>query len=145
MQTAQAVSLVSRRNLIRCLLMLSLAASLLGARQTPLVDPDPIDVPPGMSIEKVASVIESAILKRRWWVDKQEAGRMVVIQLVQGHRAKVAIAYDTKTVKIQYVSSEKLGYEAKADGSRFIHPRYLAWVENLRRDILRDLNAPPEQ
>ena len=125
--------------------MFTLAVTLLGARQQPLVDPDPIDVPPGMSIEKVASVIETAILKRRWWVDKQEPGRMVVIQLVQGHRAKVAISYDTKTVKIQYVSSQNLAYEAKPDGSRVIHPRYLAWIKNLQTDIVRDLNAPPEE
>jgi hypothetical protein len=145
MQTARALSRVSRRHVTRCLLMLSLAVSLLGARQAPLIDPDPIDVPPGMSIARISSVIESAILKRRWWVDKQEAGRMVVVQLVQGHRAKVAISYDTKTVKIQYVSSQNLAYELKPDGSRVIHPRYLAWVKNLRSDILRDLNAPPEE
>ena len=145
MQTARALSLVSPRPLSRCLLLLALAVSLLGARNTPLVDPEPIDVPAGMSIEKVASVIESAALKRRWWVDEQKPGRMVVVQLVQGHRAKVAITYDTKTVKIQYVSSEKLAFEAKPDGSRFIHPRYLGWVNNLRTDIQRALNAPPEQ
>lgn len=70
---------------------------------------------------------------------------MVVVQLVQGHRAKVAITYDTKTMKIQYVSSQNLAYETKPDGSRVIHPRYLTRVNNLRKDILRDLNAPPEE
>ena len=59
--------------------------------------------------------------------------------------SKVAITYDAKTVKIQYVSSQKLAYEAKPDGSRVIHPRYIAWVKNLRADIVRDLNAPPEE
>lgn len=145
MLRAGFLSRISRRNVTRCLLMVSLAVALLGARQVPLIDPEPIDVPAGMSVEKVADVIEWATRKRQWWVDKSEPGRMVVVQLVQGHRAKVAITYDAKTVKIQYVSSQKLAYEARPDGSRVIHPRYLAWVTNLRTDILRDLNAPPEE
>lgn len=145
MPSSLALSRVSLRNAMRCLLMLSLAVALLGARQAPLIDPEPIEVPAGMSVEKVANVIEWATRKRQWWVDKQEPGRMVVVQLVQGHRAKVAITYDTKTVKIQYVSSQKLAYEVKPDGSRVIHPRYIGWVKNLRADIVRDLNAPPEE
>lgn len=145
MPSSRALSRASLRNAMRCLLMLSLAVALLGARQTPLIDPEPIDVPAGMSVDKVASVIEWAARRRQWWVDEQTPGRMVVVQLVQGHRAKVAITYDAKTVKIQYVSSQKLAYEAKPDGSRVIHPRYIAWVKNLRADIVRDLNAPPEE
>lgn len=145
MLSARTLSGISLRNAMRCLLMLALAVTLLGARQAPLIDPEPIDVPAGMSVDKVASVIEWATRKRQWWVDKQEPGRMVVVQLVQGHRAKVAIVYDAKTVKLQYVSSQNLGFEARPDGSRVIHPRYIAWVNNLRSDILRDLNAPPEE
>ena len=132
----------SRRHVIHCLLMLPLAVSLLGARQAQLVDPDPIDVPPGMSIALVSRLIQTAIVKRRWWVEENEDGRMVAVLKIRGHTAKVAISYDEKSVRIQYLSSEKLDYEIKDDGLPYIHPNYLNWVKNMKADIFRGLNFP---
>ena len=66
----------------------------------------------------------------------------LAVSLLGARAAKVTISYDEKSVRIRYLSSEKLGYEIKDDGLPYIHPNYLNWVKNMKADIFRGLNFP---
>jgi hypothetical protein len=120
------------------LLLVPLAFMLMGAAV--LVDPDPINVPAGLSAKDVSKAIRSGIVQRGWVVAKDENGKIDAVLNVRSHEVRVAIAYDPKQVKITYVSSENLDYSEK-NGVRKIHKKYGQWVGNMVQDISRQLQA----
>jgi hypothetical protein len=126
---------ISRRRLIALLPLLML---LTGFRQAPLVDPDPIDVPANMTLKNVGKAVEISLIRRGWTVaNKTDAGVDAVLHLRE-HTASIHVAYDTRQVRIRYVSSTNLKYE-ESDGKRLIHKNYLGWIQNLVTDIRANL------
>jgi hypothetical protein len=120
------------------LLLVSALVFLMGARQVPLTDPDPIAVPAGLKVEQVAKAIKAALVGRTWAVTSEEPGHIVSTLNLREHMAKIDIVYDLQTIKIKYLESGELMY-AEKKGVRMIHHNYLNWVQNLVTDMSRNL------
>lgn len=120
------------------LLVLSALVFLMGARQVPLADPEPIAVPAGLKLEQVGKAIKAALLGRAWAVTEENPGHIVSTINVREHMAKIDIVYDLQTVRIKYLDSGELMY-AEKKGTRMIHRNYLNWIQNLVNDMNRNL------
>ena len=120
------------------LLLVSTLVFLMGARQVPLTDPEPLAVPAGLKIEQVAKAIKAALVGRTWAVTQDEPGHIVSTLNLREHMAKIDIVYDLQTIKIKYLESGELMY-AEKKGQRMIHRNYLNWILNLVNDMNRNL------
>lgn len=125
----------SRRHLF---ILIPLLMLLMAFRQAPLVDPAPIDVPNGMSLDNVAKAIEISLIRRGWEPSNKTADGMDGTLHLREHMAKIHIGYDTRSIRISYVASTNLKYE-EANGKREIHKNYLGWIQNLVTDIRANL------
>jgi hypothetical protein len=120
------------------LLLVSAMVFLMGARQVPLTDPEPLAVPAGLKLEQVAKAIKASLVGRAWTVTSEDPGHIVSTLNVREHMAKIDIVYDLQTIRIKYLDSGELMY-AEKKGQRVIHRNYLNWIANLRNDINRNL------
>jgi hypothetical protein len=120
------------------LLVVSAMVFLMGARQVPLTDPQPLAVPAGLKIEQVSKAIRAALAGRAWAVTSEEPGHIVSTLNVREHMAKIDIVYDVRTITIKYLESGELMY-AEKKGQRVIHRNYLNWIQNLVNDMNRNL------
>lgn len=120
------------------LLLICAMVFLMGARQVPLTDPEPVAVPAGLKMEQVAKAIKASLLGRAWTVTSEDPGHIVSTLNVREHMAKIDIVYDLQTVKIRYLDSGELMY-AQKKGQRLIHRNYLNWIANLVNDMNRNL------
>ncbi len=120
------------------LLLLPVLALLMGARQVPLVDPEPFTVPAGLTDSQVAKAIKAALVGRTWVVTDEQPGKVVATLNLRTHMAKIEIPYDTSKVAIRYLDSSELMYGEKK-GVKIIHRNYLSWIQNLITDINRNL------
>jgi hypothetical protein len=111
---------------------------LMGARQVPLTDPEPLPVPAGLRTEQVAKAIKASLVGRAWNITQEEPGHIVATLNLREHMARIDIVYDLQTVKISYLDSGELMY-AEKKGVRMIHRNYLNWIQNLRNDMGRNL------
>ena len=126
------------RSRLAYLLLIPVAFMLMGARAAPLLEPDPIAVPAGLTVKDVSKAIRAGVVTRGWVVSKDENGKIDAVLNVREHTARINIAYDTKQVKVTYVSSDNLNYSEK-NGVRVIHRNYNNWVHNVVADITREL------
>jgi len=120
------------------LLLVSSMVFLMGARQVPLTDPQPLAVPAGLKVEQVSKAVRGALAGRGWTVTSEEPGHIVSTLNVREHMAKIDIVYDVQTIKISYLDSGELMY-AQKKGQRVIHRNYLSWIQNLVNDMNRNL------
>jgi len=120
------------------LLVAAVMVFLMGGRQVPLTDPEPIAVPAGLKIEQVAKAIKASLVGRTWAVTQDDPGHIVSTLNLREHMAKIDIAYDLQTIKIRYLDSGELMY-AEKKGQRMIHRNYLNWIQNVVNDINRNL------
>ncbi len=120
------------------LLLLPVLALLMGARQVPLVNPEPIAVPAGLTQAKVARSIKAALVGREWVVSEEQPGKIIATLNLRAHMAKIDVSFDTSKVTIQYLDSKELMYGEKK-GTTVIHRNYLSWIQNLVTDISRNM------
>lgn len=120
------------------LLLLPLLALLMGARQVPLVNPEPFAVPAGLAEAKVARSIKAALVGREWVVTEEQPGKIIATLNLRSHMARIDVAYDTRQVAIKYLDSRELMY-AEKKGTTVIHRNYLSWIQNLVTDISRNM------
>lgn len=120
------------------LLLLPLFVLLMGARQVPLTDPEPLSIPASASAEQVTKAIKAALVGRTWEITEEQPGKIISTLHLRTHMAKIEVIYDDKLIHIKYLDSSELMYEDKK-GGRFIHRNYLSWIQNVRSDISRDL------
>jgi len=120
------------------LLLLPVFVLLMGARQVPLTDPEPIAIPAGMSAQQVVKAIKAGLVGRTWEVTEEQPGRILSQLHLRSHVAKIELTYDDTAITIRYLDSVDLMYEEKK-GQRYIHRNYLNWIANLRTDISRNL------
>src|SRR5262249_4338049 len=116
------------------LLLVSALVFLLGARQVPLTDPEPVAVPAGLQLEQVATANKAALVGRTCAVTQEEPGHIISTLNLRQHMAKIDVVYDLQTVKIKYLDSGELLY-AEKNGQRMIHHNYLAWIQNIVNDL----------
>ncbi len=104
------------------------------ARQAPLVDPDPVAIPAGLSQEKAVKDIKRALIGRGWTVTAERPGEIESTLNLRTHTAKILVTWDATAVRIAYVSSVDLDYKERK-GKRFIHSNYLGWISNIVKDM----------
>ncbi|MBD8525418.1 hypothetical protein [Pseudomarimonas arenosa] len=120
------------------IVLLPLMLLLMGARQAPLNDPDPIMIPQGLSGEQVVKEIKRALIGRNWTITNEQQGRIDSTLNLRDHVARIAVSYDAERISVAYVSSENLKFEEKK-GERYIHKNYMSWVNNVVVDLNRGL------
>jgi hypothetical protein len=128
------------RSRLLTLLFVPLAFLLMGFGGSPLVDPAPLAVPPGLTVKDVSKAIRSGIAQRGWIVNKDEKGQIDATLNNREHQVVIAIVYDAKQVKISYVSSNNMNYSEK-NGTRYIHKKYTQWTQNVVADINKELQV----
>lgn len=122
------------------LLLIPFAVLLMGARGAPLVDPQPIAVPAGLTEKDVSKAIRTGVASRGWIVGKDDKGVIDATLNNREHQVVISIVYDAKQVKVNYVSSQNMNYSEK-DGTRYIHKKYTQWAQNVVADINRELQV----
>ena len=113
---------------------------LLMAMTKPLVDPEPLLVPAGLSDKAVAKAVRVGVSQRGWVITRQDPGYMEATLHLRSHMARIGINYDTQHVKVRYLDSENLDYGMK-QGVAHIHRNYFNWVNNVVLDINVQLQA----
>lgn len=127
------------RSRLSLLLLLPMLLLTMAFRQTPLVDPPPIDVPAGLTAVQVSKAVKGALIGRTWVVTAEHADGIDAALNGNDYQARIHVAFDTHQVKISYAGSTNLKYEVKKDGTRLIHTNYMNWMRYLSGDIGRDL------
>lgn len=120
------------------LLFIPVFALLMGARSAPLVDPDPIAIPQGVSQQDVRKAVRNGLLGRGWLVNEEKDGSVTATLNVRKHTAKVEVTYDKSQIRIKHLSSTNLNEEIE-DGQKVIHRNYISWLNNLVLDISRNV------
>jgi hypothetical protein len=120
-------------------LLLPLLLLTMAFRQTPLIDPPPVDVPSGLNIVQVSKAVKGALIGRGWTVTAEQADGIDSTLTGNDYTAKIHVAFDTRKIKITYVDSTHLKYEVRKDGQRMIHTNYMNWMGFLTGDIGRNL------
>lgn len=128
--------MLRNRFFIICLLPVLLL--LAGWREAPLVNPDPIAIPPKATSADVTRIVKKALVGRKWIVSEDKPGAIKATLLLRDHKARIAIDWDTKTIRISYLDSENLNYVEK-NGKKLIHQNYNSWINNLVVDISGEL------
>ncbi|TAN04979.1 MAG: hypothetical protein EPN38_12080 [Rhodanobacteraceae bacterium] len=111
---------------------------LMGFRQAPLVDPQPIAVPANVTLPQLEHIIGSALTSRGWRIVKHVPGEVDAVYDPRHFSVTIAVHYDARQVQINYVTSSNLRYEVK-NGVRYIHKNYVSWIKNLVTDISNGL------
>lgn len=126
------------RNRFVIILLLPILLLLAGWREAPLVNPDPIAIPAKVSSTEVGKIIKKALVGRKWIVSEDKPGAIKATLLVREHKARIAIDWNAKDIRISYIDSENLNYEEK-NGKKLIHQNYNSWINNLVVDISGEL------
>jgi hypothetical protein len=126
------------RNRFVLILLLPILLLLAGWREAPLVNPDPIAIPPKTSSAEVAKIVKKALVGRKWVVSEDKPGAIKATLLVREHKARIAIDWNAKDIRISYIDSENLNYTEKK-GEKLIHQNYNSWINNLVVDISGEL------
>lgn len=129
------------RSRLLALLLVPIAFMLMGATAIPLVDPAPVSVPAGLTVDQVTKAIKLGIASRPGWViTKEDKGQFEATLNVRQHMLKVDIPYSATSFSIKYVDSQNLDYGDKK-GVKVIHPKWVGWTRNLSSDIQRELSV----
>ena len=124
---------VLQRTLVAAV-MFGVSGVALAARPVELIDIDPVGVPAGMEQARVVKAIKLALLGRHWSVGKEEPGYIEATLMVRKHMIKIGVSYGRTEVKFKYLDSAEMNYKERG-GTRYIHPKYYNWVNNVRTDI----------
>ncbi|MEA3412377.1 MAG: hypothetical protein U9R74_12680 [Pseudomonadota bacterium] len=149
--------ILTRSNMIIAGMALCVLLSVAHARQTKLVDPDPVTIGCNLSTEKMNEAIRRGGAKRGWQIVSQNPGD-TELKYVKGnnkHTLWVNVSHTSNTFAVTYKDSDNLNYtvpskddiddldyvndldpkHAVTDGVPLIHPRPVGWMKNLSRDI----------
>ncbi len=93
---------------------------------------------------RVKAAIVDAATTRHWEVTASEPGRLTLRYAPRTHEVIIAVRYDDRGYRIEYVSSKEMDYEAKK-GKTYIHGNYNVWVQNLGDYIAASRILLPEE
>lgn len=108
-------------------------------RIVPLVNPDPVALPAGLSEEAMVKDLKRALIGRGWEVEAERAGEIDAVLHLRDHVAKIRLTYTASDVRIVYVDSTNLDYRNRK-GTPYIHRNYLSWIDNIVRDFRTNLH-----
>ncbi len=131
--------------------MAVLATPAQAGRSAPLVNPPAVAIPASAGKALTEVEVRDAIVKggaaKTWMLKSEQPGRLVLaVDVRSRHAAEVAITYDAKSYRVEYLSSVNLNYR-KTETGEVIHPTYLRWIKGLMAEINKGLgiqSAPGE-
>jgi hypothetical protein len=110
------------------------AALALGcSKEAPLRNPLPVIA--ASSPAATEQAILDALPKRRWTAEDVQPGRIVAFLPIRTHLVRVEILYDSRSVRIGYMSSDNVGEYRGSDGQLYAHRNVNKWMQNLALDI----------
>jgi hypothetical protein len=118
-------------------------AGLVHARSAPLIDPDPVAIPAGLSQEQVVKDIKRALIGRGWSVTTEQPGEIQSTLNLRDHVARIKVSYDAQQVRLAYMDSSNLDYKLKR-GKPVIHGNYLGWIGFLVNDLNTNFTVSAE-
>ena len=89
-------------------------------------------------LDTVRTTIIESLSKRRWEILQEEPGMFRAGINVRSHYAEIIIRYSATDLKINYVKSSNLDYNAS---SNKIHRNYNKWVRNIEQDVIFGLQT----
>ncbi len=95
------------------------------------------------SVAEVKKAVRAALSQKKWAVFKTTDTSFEAVYRARKHRVDVLIEFSKDRVKVSYISSKNLLYKKKKDGTEFIHERYFIWLQNLHKEIKRNLGEQP--
>lgn len=98
------------------------------------VDPAPVAVPAGVSLDQVARIIERSAIRRDWNVVERKPGATVLSQERREYSVTVEVDYDAASVRVRYVTSSGQSY-LEEEGLAQPNTTYNRWTRNLATDI----------
>ena len=110
------------------------------ARRAPLVDPDPVAIPAGLTAAQVAADVKRALVGRGWEIVSEQPGQIESTLHLREHVATISVSYDDRQVRFAYVDSSNLDYRVKR-GEPQIHSNYLGWIGYLVDDLATNLQV----
>ena len=110
------------------------------ARRAPLVDPDPVAIPAGLTAEQIAADVKRALVGRGWEIVSEQPGQIESTLHLREHVATISVSYDDRQVRFAYVDSSNLDYRVKR-GEPQIHSNYLGWIGYLVDDLATNLQV----
>ncbi|GLS27852.1 hypothetical protein [Marinibactrum halimedae] len=110
----------------------------LNAYAAKLVDPSPITVPEGTTIEQIQTAIQGAIDEKNWQVENQIDQLIEASYSVRSHKLTMAISYTSSQIQFEYKDSVNLKYKEKK-GKKHIHRNYMPWTQSLADQIARNI------
>jgi hypothetical protein len=111
------------------LLMIPLLSLLMAAAV--LVDPAPVNAPAALSSKDVGMILRKTLIMRDWSIDSDTGSEIVATLHLRSHALKVKFTHHDHQIGMKYLDSENLDYRVKKDGTRLIHKKYGAWMQNL--------------
>ena len=121
-------------------LLLPVLLLLMAFHQLPLVNPQPIAVPPRATPGQVYQVITKVLARFGWVVAADKPGDIEATYAPRDFTVRIGISYDMAQVQIRYIDSTNLKYEVKKDGVTYIHKNYTSWIRNLVTGISGEFN-----
>jgi hypothetical protein len=124
--------------MLRALLLSLTLSALVGCTSKPIENIQ--QTVPGASVRSSADMQQAIVraLNKREWLVQRVSPIDIQAEITQRgrHHAEISIPYSASQFAIQYRDSWGLDQQ---DGK--IHRNYNRWVDNLRTDILRELQA----
>ncbi|HEX5313599.1 MAG TPA: hypothetical protein VFX38_01645 [Gammaproteobacteria bacterium] len=136
-------------------------ALLAGCATEPMMQPQPIAVPAGLSVQQVRSAVAKALIGRGWVLTGSTPNSYDARLTGDDWQANIRTSFDTKQVTIRYLSSHGLHYTpghkeliTQADTGVVepgnepqyrrvddaINPHWNIWMRNLEHDIPAQLS-----
>ncbi|KFX71377.1 hypothetical protein TMS3_0105475 [Pseudomonas taeanensis MS-3] len=124
--------------MLRALLLSLTLSALVGCTSKPIENIQ--QTVPGSSVRSSADMQQAIVraLNKREWLVQRVSPIDILAEITQRgrHHAEISIPYSASQFAIQYRDSWGLDQQ---DGK--IHRNYNRWVDNLRNDILQELQA----
>jgi len=125
------------KKIVQILAAMTLAGALAGcARTAPVQNINNAPVSAGYTQAQVRAAILKAGQQRKWVMTDAGPGVIKGRLKSRDHTAEIRITYSANNYSINYENSQNL----KAQGGK-IHKNYNRWVNNLDRQIQRNLSA----
>ena len=112
------------------------------SRAVPLVNPRAIQA--GYTIGMTETAIGYALNKRKWMVQSQKPGEIVVLLSVRRHRLWAVVTYNQSLVQVNLLKTERLRQTTRGNVI-LVHKSVNKWLRNLERDIAVQLTRLSKQ
>jgi hypothetical protein len=136
----QTIPALQRAGAVLALVVLvGLSAAACDHRGQPIANPVPVALGSPAEQKTLEAAIEASLAHRKWAIKEHTPGRYAATYAERNFSATVAVLYDAKGARIEYVDSQGLMYAKGSDGET-IHRSYNTWVKNLANDIKINLS-----